>query len=108
MSISIKKPFLFEKNKRDAFHKKIKNIHFLFFYYHYFCFNRNISYKFRNTFLNTFSFIYLRNSSISRLHNYCFINGRPRGVFGDFNMSRVQLRFLASKGLLSGLKKASW
>ena len=49
-----------------------------------------------------------RNSSQSRLHNRCFITGRPKGYFRDFGLSRHLLREMAHKGLLPGVTKASW
>lgn len=49
-----------------------------------------------------------RNSSATRLHNRCFITGRPKGYFRDFGLSRHCLREMAHEGLLPGIKKASW
>ena len=49
-----------------------------------------------------------RNSSPTRLHNRCFITGRPKGFFRDFGLSRHCLREMAHEGLLPGIKKASW
>lgn len=49
-----------------------------------------------------------RNSSITRLHNRCFITGRPRAFYGDFGLSRHVLREMAHQCLLPGLTKASW
>lgn len=49
-----------------------------------------------------------RNSSKTRIRNRCAITGRPRANFRRFNLCRVQLRELASKGELPGVKKASW
>lgn len=41
--------------------------------------------------------------------NRCTLTGRPRGVHNlYFKISRLMIRELASKGLLPGLKKASW
>jgi small subunit ribosomal protein S14 len=41
--------------------------------------------------------------------NRCVLTGRPRGVYMEhFKISRLMIRELASKGLLPGLKKASW
>lgn len=49
-----------------------------------------------------------RNSSATRLHNRCFITGRPKGYFRDFGLSRHCLREMAHQGLLPGITKASW
>lgn len=49
-----------------------------------------------------------RNSSPIRLHNRCSITGRPRGYMRQFGLSRIQFREMASKGLIPGVKKASW
>nr|YP_010506646.1 ribosomal protein S14 [Tetraselmis suecica]UXF58509.1 ribosomal protein S14 [Tetraselmis suecica] len=49
-----------------------------------------------------------RNSSSTRLHNRCFITGRPKGYFRDFGLSRHCLREMAQEGLLPGITKASW
>ena len=49
-----------------------------------------------------------RNSSATRLHNRCFITGRPKGYFRDFGLSRHCLREMVHQGLLPGVTKASW
>jgi small subunit ribosomal protein S14 len=49
-----------------------------------------------------------KNSSKVRLHNRCSITGRPRGFMRQFGISRIQFREMASKGLIPGVKKASW
>ena len=49
-----------------------------------------------------------RDSSPTRLHNRCFITGRPKGFFRDFGLSRHCLREMAHQGLLPGITKASW
>lgn len=49
-----------------------------------------------------------RNSSYIRLHNRCKMTGRPRGYMRQFGISRIQFREMASKGLIPGVKKASW
>lgn len=49
-----------------------------------------------------------RDSSATRLHNRCFITGRPKGFFRDFGLSRHCLREMAHEGLLPGITKASW
>ena len=49
-----------------------------------------------------------RNSNPARLHNRCKITGRPKGYMRLFGISRIQFREMASKGLIPGVKKASW
>lgn len=49
-----------------------------------------------------------RNSNPIRLHNRCKVTGRPKGYLRMFGISRIQFREMASKGLLPGVKKASW
>jgi len=49
-----------------------------------------------------------KNASPVRLHNRCKITGRPKGYVRQFGISRIQLREMASTGLVPGLKKASW
>ncbi len=49
-----------------------------------------------------------RNSNPIRMHNRCKITGRPKGYMRQFGISRIQFREMASKGLIPGVKKASW
>ncbi len=49
-----------------------------------------------------------KNASPVRLHNRCGITGRPKGHMRQFGLSRIQFREMASKGLIPGVKKASW
>lgn len=49
-----------------------------------------------------------RNSNPIRLHNRCKLTGRPKGYIRQFGVSRITFREMASKGLIPGLKKASW
>jgi small subunit ribosomal protein S14 len=49
-----------------------------------------------------------KNASPVRLHNRCKITGRPKGYVRQFGISRIQLREMASQGLIPGLRKASW
>ncbi|MBQ9591363.1 MAG: 30S ribosomal protein S14 [Paludibacteraceae bacterium] len=49
-----------------------------------------------------------KNASPVRLHNRCKVSGRPKGYMRQFGISRIQFRELASKGLIPGVKKASW
>ncbi len=49
-----------------------------------------------------------RNSNPIRLHNRCKITGRPKGYMRQFGISRITFREMASKGMIPGVKKASW
>ncbi|MBD0268475.1 MAG: 30S ribosomal protein S14 [Cyanobacteria bacterium Co-bin8] len=49
-----------------------------------------------------------RNSAPTRLHNRCWMTGRPRGYYRDFGLCRNMLRDMAHKGLLPGVVKSSW
>ncbi len=49
-----------------------------------------------------------RNSSLTRLRNYCSITGRSRGYYRFFGISRNMLRFFAQKNILPGVQKSSW
>ena len=48
------------------------------------------------------------NSNPIRIRNRCFISGRSRGYINYFGLSRITFREMAHKGLLPGVKKASW
>ena len=48
------------------------------------------------------------NSNAIRLHNRCKLTGRPKGYMRTFGISRINFREMASKGLIPGVKKASW
>jgi small subunit ribosomal protein S14 len=49
-----------------------------------------------------------KNSNPNRFHNRCMITGRPKGYIRQFGISRIQFREMASKGLIPGVRKASW
>ncbi|MFT4985707.1 MAG: small subunit ribosomal protein S14 [Flavobacteriales bacterium] len=49
-----------------------------------------------------------KNSSKVRMHNRCQLTGRPRGYMRQFGISRVTFREMALKGLIPGVRKASW
>ena len=48
------------------------------------------------------------NSNPIRIRNRCFVTGRSRGYISYFGLSRITFREMAHKGLLPGVKKASW
>ena len=49
-----------------------------------------------------------KNASPVRGHNRCKLTGRPKGYMRQFGVSRVMVREMANKGLIPGVKKASW
>ena len=49
-----------------------------------------------------------RNASPVRLRNRDAIDGRPRGTFQRFGISRVRFRDMAHRGELPGVTKSSW
>ncbi len=49
-----------------------------------------------------------KNASPIRMHNRCKLTGRPKGYMRQFGISRITFREMASKGLIPGIRKASW
>lgn len=49
-----------------------------------------------------------RDASRVRLRNRDAVDGRPRGYFRRFGLSRVRLREMAHNGELPGVTKSSW
>lgn len=49
-----------------------------------------------------------RNASPVRLHNRCKLTGRPKGYMRQFGISRINFREMALRGLIPGIRKASW
>lgn len=49
-----------------------------------------------------------RSSSAVRYRNRCQITGRARGCYKKFGLSRIKFRELALKGMIPGIRKASW
>ena len=49
-----------------------------------------------------------KNASPVRGHNRCKLTGRPKGYMRQFGLSRVMFREMTNKGLIPGVKKASW
>lgn len=43
-----------------------------------------------------------------KIKNRCILTGRSKGVLRNFKISRLEFKKLAVKGLLIGVKKASW
>lgn len=44
----------------------------------------------------------------TRRKNRCQITGRGRSVYRKFGVSRIVLRELALRGMVPGMRKASW
>lgn len=40
--------------------------------------------------------------------NRCLFSNRGSSIYRDFGLSRLELRRMASKGLINGLQKSSW
>ena len=49
-----------------------------------------------------------RDSNPNRVRNRDSATGRPRGYIRHFGLSRISFRDMALKGLLPGVRKASW
>ena len=49
-----------------------------------------------------------KNSAPCRIRNRCQFTGRSRGVYRRFGLSRITLREFAHRGVLPGVRKASW
>lgn len=49
-----------------------------------------------------------RDASATRLRRRDQVDGRPRGVFRTFGLSRIRLRQLVHRGELPGVTKSSW
>ncbi|MEV5480683.1 MULTISPECIES: 30S ribosomal protein S14 [Streptomyces] len=49
-----------------------------------------------------------RDASATRVRNRDSVDGRPRGYFRAFGLSRVRLRDQAHAGYLPGVRKSSW
>ncbi len=49
-----------------------------------------------------------RDASPTRVRSRCSLTGRSRGYVGQFGVSRIKFRELASAGKIPGVKKASW
>lgn len=49
-----------------------------------------------------------RDANPNRVRNRDLATGRPRGYIRHFGLSRITFREMALKGLLPGVRKASW
>ena len=48
------------------------------------------------------------NANPNRVRNRCEVTGRPRAYLRHFGLSRITFREMALKGMLPGVRKASW
>lgn len=69
--------------------------------------NNNFNFRNKIIFL-AFFHDRLRKMSLNKIHNFCIITGRGRGVYRFFHFSRLILREYASRGKINGLYKISW
>ena len=92
-----------DKKRRDLFNKyeKIKRL------YKFMQQNIKLTQNQRIHYSRALTF-FPKDSSKSRMKNRCIITGRARSVYRDFQLTRMQLRELASFGFLMGVKKSSW
>lgn len=71
------------------------------------CVNNNIKNE-----IKFFSYTKLRNQSntfkISRHHKVCLVNGRQRGVFKKFMLSRHVIKDFSKEARIQNLKTISW
>lgn len=44
----------------------------------------------------------------TRFYNRCKLCGRPRAYLRKFGVCRICFRYLAHRGLIPGVRKASW
>ena len=51
---------------------------------------------------------YQKTHRLCVMHNRCKLTGRPKGYMRQFGISRVMFREMANKGLIPGVRKASW
>ncbi|MFD6287206.1 30S ribosomal protein S14 [Streptomyces sp. NPDC060205] len=49
-----------------------------------------------------------RDAAAGRVRNRDAVDGRPRGYYRAFGISRVNLRVLGHGGFLPGVRKSSW
>ena len=95
-------------NNLRVYYNKIEFLRLVYLFLSYNkIFNLNFNFRSKIIFIKFFD-EFLRRGSITKIHNFCFITGRARGVYRFYHLSRICVRELASKGSLNGLKKTSW
>jgi ribosomal protein S14 len=45
---------------------------------------------------------------VSRIHNFCSLTGRSRGVLREFKLSRLSFKRLAGLRYVFGVRRSSW
>ena len=50
----------------------------------------------------------MRRRDTIKIRTRCRLCGRPRAVYRKFGICRICFRDMANKGLIPGVKKASW
>lgn len=49
---------------------------------------------------------FFKNNTKTKMHNYCIISGRSRGIVSFFRLSRLTFRELITLGLIPGIKRS--
>lgn len=52
--------------------------------------------------------LFLSPPFVSRLHNFCSLTGRSRGVLREFKLSRLSFKRLAGLRYVFGVRRSSW
>jgi len=50
----------------------------------------------------------IKKGSMTLIRNFCIITGRTHSVMRNFSFARATFKFMATQGLLGGVKKGSW
>ena len=73
------------------------------------------SFKFKLIILNRlklfFNFLnskFHKQSHLNRFKKYCLLTARSKSIYNLFCLSRLKIKELAWKGILTGVKKFSW
>jgi ribosomal protein S14 len=52
--------------------------------------------------------LFFSSPFVSRLHNFCSLTGRSRGVLREFKLSRLSFKRLAGLRYIFGVRRSSW
>jgi ribosomal protein S14 len=44
----------------------------------------------------------------NKYHNYCLITGRTKGIYNEYKMGRMSLKYAIYHGYVNGITKYSW
>ena len=94
------------KDKKSRYYFNKKELNLVFNKYTISC--KDISRKHKLYFWSKFIYRYHLNSSSSRIVNTCVITGRSHWILRRFRCSRMTFKTLADKGLLRGVRRASF